>query len=193
MINDEFNSSLVIHDGIAKKAKKRRAQNVLLIAIALACALSTTAFLIYFIITFNLVGIISFGIFALCGYGTFTFLIIKNREKIQEDSQTIALFIQQKGDKNALAEPALDVFCVSAVKVMFVLLSAVIACSIPLAVTILQGQSFVEVITYLGACIGAFWGVGQQDFYTYIIGVGLMAGVFGIILLIVKFIFKILK
>jgi len=188
------NEILLIKDSAAKQAKKKRDELVLYVAIAIACSVTPIAFLIYFCINFSLVGVISFGVTFVAATTVTVILIVKNRETIDDCKRTVQTYLTQKDDPKALTPPALDLFCMTAVKVMFVVLSAVILCAIPSLITMCANKTFTEIFGYIGQCLGTFWGMNKNpDFFTYIIGTGLMAGIFGLLLLIIRFFGKLLK
>ena len=89
----------------------------------------------------------------------------------------------------------IDAFCVGAVNVLFTVMVAFLACFIPTLITKCQGKTFGNSVKYAFDCLGAFWGMetGESDFFSFIIGMGLMALIFALILLIVKFVAKLLK
>ncbi len=184
---------IAVSASTAKESKKSLDRLVLYISIIIACALSTTAFLVYFLLKTDMVGIISFAVTVVATYSVGTVLLFKYIPKVKECKRLINDYTAS-GEK-IKKEPALDVFCVTAVKIMFTLLASFLVCAIPTAITVCSEMSFFQAITYIGGCLGAFWGIGniKQDFFSYIIGIGLMAGVFAIILLLIKFVNKLLK
>ena len=188
------NEILLIKDSAAKQAKKKRDELTLYIAIAIACTVAPIGFLIYFCIDFSLVGVISFAVTVAAAATVTALLIVKNKETIDDCNRTVKTYLEQKDDQRALTPPAFDLFCVTAVKVMFVILSAAILCAIPSCITTCAGKSITEIFSFIGECLGTFWGLNQSpNFFTYIIGTGLMAGIFGLLLLIIRFVGKLLK
>lgn len=186
-------SLIDISAGTAKESKKSLDRFILYISIIIACSISPTVLLIYFSLTANTTGIVSFAVTTILAYSIGAILLFKYIPKARECRQIIKDYTA-RGEK-LKKEPSLDVFCITAVKIMFTLLASFLICSVPAAITVCSEMSFLQALNYIGGCLGSFWGMGniKQDFFSYLIGIGIMAGIFALILLLIKFVNKLLK
>mgnify|MGYP006934588833 FL=1 len=177
----------------AKEKKKKSGHYVLYLAMAAAAFICPVCFAIYFAIKANAVGIWAYAVTALVAAGVMTAIFVVFIPKYKECRLVIKNFRASGGELKKTS--FIDAFCVGAVKVLFTVMTALLACFIPTLVTKCQGKTFGNSIKYAFDCLGSFWGMetGESDFFSFIIGMGLMALIFALILLLVKFVSKLLK
>lgn len=193
---DQFNheSNLInVSSATANDNRKKRSRYRLFIAMAIACLVAPASFLIYFAVTADRIGILSFAItvfLAACAVTAVFFVVIP---RLKSASDVIKNFVKSGGEMKKT--PPLDAFCITTVKVLFTIMAAFLVCSIPTLVTVCQGMTFIETLSYMGGCLGAFWGMNTSpnNLFSYIVGIGLMAVIFGLLLLVIKFVNKLLK
>ncbi len=177
----------------AKEKKKKSGHYVLYLAMAAAAFICPVCFAIYFAIKANAVGIWAYAVTALVAAGVMTAIFVVFIPKYKKCRLIIKNFRASGGELKKTS--FIDAFCVGAVKVLFTVMTALLACFIPTLVTKCQGKTFGNSIKYAFDCLGSFWGMetGESDFFSFIIGMGLMALIFALILLLVKFVSKLLK
>lgn len=177
----------------AKSNYKKLSRYRLFFAMAAACFVAPTAFLIYFIVNFSAVGIWAFAITSLLAAAAAAAVLIITVPRYKTASESIKQFLLGGGEKKKT--PPLDVFCTAFVKLVFTVMAALLVCFVPTVITVCYNMTFLDAIMYMGQCLGAFWGMntGASGFFAYIIGLGLMAAMFAVLLLIIKAIGKLVQ
>lgn len=191
-INHE-NNLITVAASTAKECAKKLARYRLFAAMAAACVISPAAFLVYFIVRFSAVGIWSFSITLVLAAAAATVLFIVTVPRYKAADAAVKNFASSGGELKKA--PALDVFCITTVKVLFTVMAALLVCAVPTLITVCFGKTLLETLTYMANCLGAFWGMntGVGGFFAYVVGLGLMAAIFALLLLIIKFVSKLLK
>ncbi len=193
---DEFihESNLInVSAATAKEKRKKSGHYRLYLAMAAAAFLCPVCFAIFFAVKKDPVGIWAYSITSLIAAGVMTAIYIVFIPRYRECRFMIKNFRASGGELKKTS--FIDAFCVGAVNVLFTVMVAFLACFIPTLITKCQGKTFGNSVKYAFDCLGAFWGMetGENDFFSFIIGMGLMALIFALILLIVKFVAKLLK
>lgn len=193
---DEFNheNNLInVSSATAKESRKKIGRYTLFIAMASACLVAPAAFLIYFIVKSDTVGIWSFAVSVVIAAGVLAAVFAVVIPRLKSAQSTVKNFVASGGEMKKT--PPLDAFCITTVKIMFTCMAALLICAVPTLITVCFGMTAEQIFSYIGGCLGAFWGMNtaQNDFFSYIVGLGLMAVIFGLLLLIIKFVNKLLK
>ena len=187
------NNLINVSAATAKEKKKKSKQYLLYFFMASAAFLCPTAFGVYFAIEANSVGVWSYFVtafVALCIAVTVFVVVIP---KYRDCRQAVSNFKKSGGELKKT--PPVDAFCMGFVQILFVAMTALLACFVPTLITKCRGMSFSSTFKYAFYSLGSFWGmdVGDRDFFSFIVGLGLMALIFALVLLIAKFVSKLLK
>lgn len=188
------NSLIAISNATAKEHKKRLSRYKLYIPMAFACSIAPICFLIYFICAagaYNrMVGIISFAAVSAAAAIICTVLLVRLFQLAKESSDIVKRFIADGGKLKK--ESALEIFCLTCVKIMFTILAAFLVCAVPVSITVCYGMPFIDAIEYIGSCFAGYWGAINvpQGLFANIIGMGVMALITAAILIVVKIVNK---
>lgn len=193
---NEFNNEnklINVSAATAKEKRKKAGHYRLYYAMSGAAFLCPLGFGIYFAAQSDSVGMWAYFATALVALAVLAVVLVVIIPRHKECRSVIANFVASGGELKKT--PFIDAFCVGAVKVLFSAMAALLACFVPTLITKCRGMSFGSAIKYAFECLGSFWGmdVGARDFFSFIVGMGLMAVIFALILLLIKGVSRLLK